>query len=550
MKHYLNYIEASIKRNWADEALSNYGKNSYSYAQVAVQIERLHIAMFLAGIEPGDKVVLCAKNSAQWGIAFLAAVTYDAVAVPLLNEFLPASVQSLTDHSDATVLFTDAAMWRELDVAAMPKLKAAFNIQDFAPLFLADSQEEDDSFSKHIDTVFATRFPKGLKPENVSYPTGSLDELEIINYTSGTTSTPKGVMLSARAVSSNMEFALENMPSAPGETILSMLPMAHMYGLAFEFLFPFTSGNHIYFLGKTPTPSILIKALADVKPYMLITVPLVIEKIFKSKVFPMLDKPSTRYLMRIPMARRIVLGKVRERLLRTFGGQLHGGLIVGGAAINEKVELLLHRMHFPYTVGYGMTECAPLICYASAHSFVPRSSGRIVDRMELRVDSADATREAGEISVRGDCVMMGYYKNAAATRAVLDADGWMRTGDIGTIDAGGNLFIRGRSKNMILGASGQNIYPEEIEDKLNANPLVTESIVVSRSGKLVAMVVLDAEGVKALEANGRTVESALIDLQAQVNAQLPAYSRIGRTEVQEEPFEKTPKKSIKRFLYN
>lgn len=549
MIHYLNYVEAAIKRFWNNKALSNYGKEDFTFAQTAEYIERMHIALQLTGAQSGDKMVLCARNSAQWAMTFLSITTYDAVAVPLLNEFHPDNIQALTAHSDSTVLFTEPAIWKQLDPDAMPMLRVVFDMQTGELLYCRDGQWNDAKLRISIHDQFTSRYPQGLTPSNISYPTGSLDELEIINYTSGTTSAPKGVMLTARNISFINEFAIGRIPAHEGDTILSMLPMAHLYGLAFEFLYTFTQGVHITYLGKAPTPSMLIKAFADVKPYMVITVPLVVEKIFKSKVFPTVEKPMMKFLLKVPGINNIIYKKIRRKLVDVFGGNLRSGLIVGGAAINEKVEALMHRMHFPYTVGYGMTECSPLVGYEDYDSFAVRSCGKRVTGVDVRIDSYDPESIVGEIQVSGPNVMQGYYKNPEATKATFTEDGWLRTGDLGLIDKDGNIFIKGRSKNMILSGSGQNIYPEELEDKLNALPLVTESIVVSRARRIVAIVVPDMEHFKPIQAIGHTIESVMADYLSVVNAGLPAYSRINKIELRYEPFEKTPKKSIKRFLY-
>ena len=549
MTHYLTYFESAVKTFWNNPALSNYGKEDFTFGQVAEQIERNHILLELAGAQRADKVVLCARNSAQWAMAFMSVTSYDAVVVPVLNDFPPESVQSLTAHSDATVIFTEPGIWEKMDAAAMPNLKAAFNMLSGKVLMLRDSEYTAETIKAKVEEEFKTRFPNGMKPENVSYPTGSLDELEIINYTSGTTSAPKGVMLSARNFSSNIEFGRNRIAAYEGETMLSMLPMAHLYGMAFEFVYPLSQGVHITFLGKTPTPSVLIKALSDVKPHLIVTVPLVVEKIFKAKVIPTLQKPVMKALLAIPGISNIILGKVKKKLITTFGGYLRSGLVMGGAALGETTEKYMHRMHFPYTVGYGMTECGPLIGYEHYSKFVPRSCGKPVDGMKVRIASANPETEVGEIQVHGDNVMMGYYKNPEATKATFTEDGWLRTGDLGLVDKDGNIFIKGRSKNMILSGNGQNVYPEELEDKLNALPLVSECLVVSRNNKIVALVVPDMDGFKPLAEQGRTIESVMTDYLAQVNASLPAYSHINKIELRNEPFEKTPKRSIKRFMY-
>lgn len=549
MKHYLNYVETAIKTYWNRVALSNYGKEDYTYGKVAERIERIHAMLELAGADRDDKVVLCSRNCAQWAMTFLGVVTYDAVAVPLLYDFLPESVQMLTNHSDSTILFTEKNVWAKLDAESMPRLKAAFDTLTGELLYIKGNTTDTAAFLARVDAMMNDRFPQGLKPELVSYPTGPLDELEIVNYTSGTTSAPKGVMLSARNLSFITDFAINRLPAREGDTILSMLPMAHLYGLAFEFLYTFTQGVHITFLGRTPTPSVLVKALAEVKPFLAITVPLVIEKIFKSKVFPMLEKPTMKVLLKVPLVNDIVYRTIRKKLVDVFGGNLRSGLIVGGAAINEKVEQLMHRMHFPYTVGYGMTECSPLVSYEEYAHFTPRSCGKPLPGISVRIDSDDDERTAGEIQVKGDNVMMGYYKNEEASRAAFTPDGWLRTGDLGLIDKKGNIVIKGRIKNMILSGNGQNVYPEELEDKLNALPLVSESLVVSRSKSIVALVVPDWEGFKTLSAAGRKIEDVMNDYLQKVNVSLPSYCRINKIEVRTEPFEKTPKKSIKRFLY-
>ena len=551
IKHYLNYAETAIKNYWSFPAFTNYGKNTFTFGQVAENIEKLHILLQTAGVVKGDKIVLCAKNSAEWAASFIAIGTYDAVMVPLLNDFTPDSIQKLTSHSDATAIFTEPEIWEKMDAAQLPNINIAINIQDFTPIYAKGHEVDAKVFHDKCEAIFKERFPEGVKPEHISYPTGSLDELELINYTSGTTSDPKGVMLSARAISSNVEFAMKHMPNQPGWHILSMLPLGHMYGMAFEFLYPMASGCHIFFLGKTPTPSVLIKALAEVKPYMLVTVPLVVEKIFKGKVMPTLNKPHMKLLTSIPGVNKIIYNTVRKKLLTTFGGNLErGSLIVGGAAINEKVEKLMKKMNFPYTVGYGMTECAPLICYRNWKTFAMRSCGQTVERMEVRIDSENPRSVVGEIQMKGQNVMMGYYKNPEATKATFTADGWLKSGDLGIMDADGNVFIKGRSKNMILSASGQNVYPEEIEDKFNSLPLVMESIVISRGNKIVALVVPDMDAFKRLEGNTKSINELMDEYLKQVNTELPAYSKVNLLELRDEPFEKTPKRSIKRFLYS
>ena len=549
MKHYFTRLEESMKANWERPALGNYRGEIFTFGEVATNIAKLHLLYETIGLKKGDKVALCAKNSARWGITFFAANTYEAVLVPILADFHPESVNSLVDHSESKVLLTDTDIWNKLDIAQMPTIKAVISSSDFSLLYSAD--EKIHEVNDKLDQLFAEKYPNGFSASDVAYPTDNDKELAIINYTSGTTSDPKGVMLSARSISSNVEFAMKLMPNQPGWHILSMLPLGHMYGMAFEFLYPFASGCHIFFLGKTPTPSVLIKALSEVKPYMLVTVPLVVEKIFKGKVMPTLNKPVMKVLTAIPGINKIIYNKVRTKLLTTFGGNLErGSLIVGGAAINEKVEKLMKKMNFPYTVGYGMTECGPLICYRNWKTFAMRSCGQKVERVEVRIDSENPQSVVGEIQIKGDNVMDGYYKNPEATKATFTEDGWLKSGDLGIIDAQGNVFIKGRSKNMILSASGQNVYPEEIEDKFNSLPLVTESIVISRGKKIVALVVPDMDAFKRLEGNTKSIDEIMNEYLKQVNSELPAYSKVGLVERHDEPFEKTPKRSIKRFLYS
>ena len=474
----------------------------------------------------------------------MATATYRAVVVPILNDFLPADIATLTDHSESKVLFTEAKMWENMPIEIMPNLLAAVNTDDFSALY---SREEGllesiiKENNKHIPAIYG----EALKMEVTDYEIGDIDDLAVINYTSGTTSSPKGVMLTARNISSNIEFGLNRIPVKEGDTLMSMLPMAHMYGMAFEFLYPLSGGAHVYFLGKTPTPTILMKALADIKPYLFITVPLVLEKIFKGKVMPTLEKPAMRIATSIPGVRNLIYGKVRKTLLGIFGGNIRS-IVIGGAAISRPVEVVMRKVGLPYTVGYGMTECAPLIGYEPWDTFCLGSAGRAVDNVDVRIDSTDPAKVVGEIQVKGDNVMLGYYKNPEATAAVFTEDGYLRTGDLGVIDAKGNIFIRGRSKCMILTANGQNIYPEEIESKLNSMPYVAESLIVEREKRLVALIAVaeSADGLSKEE-----LAAAMEQNRKDLNAQLPAYSQVLGVEIMEEGFEHTPKRSIKRFLY-
>ena len=541
MRHYLEILRESMLAKWEKQALSDYKGKDFTFADIATQIVRLHEVFEAVGVKPGDKIALSAKNSAHWAIAFFASVTYRAVAVPLLHEFLPEQTAGLVDHSESVVLFTESKNWEVMPKEAMPQLKAAIDLENFKALYAKDIDLEAVIAKAYENTPATIAFEK--RQEALSFKTGDMEDLTIINYTSGTTSSPKGVMLTARNISSNIEFALSHIPVEDGDNIISMLPLAHMYGMAFEFIYPICGGGHTYFLGKTPTPTVLMQALADVKPYLLITVPLVMEKIFKGKVMPTLQKPVMRVLTAIPGVKNIIYGKVREKLLTTFGGKLRS-IVLGGAALNPAVEKVMKAVKLPYTVGYGMTECAPLIGYSPWDSFRKGSCGRIVTDMEVRIDSKNPQQVVGEIQVKGANVMKGYYKNPEATAATFTEDGYLKTGDLGIVDKGGNIFIKGRSKCMILAANGQNVYPEEVECVLNAMPYVAESLVVDRKGKLVALVAT-TEDKLSKEELAQTMEQNRIAL----NAQMPAYSKVAQIEILEEGFQHTPKHSIKRFLY-
>lgn len=543
MKHYFTRLEEAMKANWERPALGNYKGELFTFGELASNIEKLHILFETAGLKKGHKVALCAKNSARWGVAFFAANTYEAVVVPILADFHPDSVNSLVDHSESTVLFTDSDIWKKLDIAKMPTVKAVVSTADFKLLYAAN--EKIQAASDNLDALFAEKYPEGFKPEHISYPTDNDKDLAIINYTSGTTSAPKGVMLRYECLSANVEFGQKRLPSYPEDKIVSMLPMAHMYGMMFELIYPLCGGSSIYYLGKTPTPALLLGAMAEVKPYLVITVPLVMEKIFKSKVAPVVNKPVMKVLCAIPGVNQLIFKKVRNTLLNAFGGKVRE-IVMGGAALNPDVEKWFRRFKLPFTVGYGMTEAAPLLAYEDWWEFASKSCGKAVDSVEVRIDSEDPYNKVGEIQAKGISLMSGYYKNEEATKASFTEDGWMRTGDLGVLDAKGNIFIKGRSKNMILSANGQNIYPEEIEAVVNNQPYVVESVVVDRGSRLVALVYLDAEKLKAEAVDTEAYKSVLMN---EVNKSMPSYSKINVVEVMAEPFEKTPKMSIKRFMY-
>ncbi len=543
MKHYFTRLEESIKTNWDRPALGNYRGELFTFGELATQIEKMHILFEASEIEKGQKIALCAKNSARWGIAFFAANTYEAVVVPILADFHPDSVNSLVDHSESVVLFTDMDIWPKLDIAKMPNIKAVVSTADFKLLYAAD--EKIQKANDNLDALFAEKYPNGFTAADVNYPTDNDKELAIINYTSGTTSAPKGVMLRYECISANVEFGQKRLPSYPDDKIVSMLPMAHMYGMMFELIYPLCGGSSIYYLGKTPTPALLLGAMAEVKPYLVITVPLVMEKIFKSKVAPVVNKPAMKVLCAIPGVNQLIFKKIRNTLLNAFGGKVRE-IIMGGAALNPDVEKWFRRFKLPFTVGYGMTEAAPLMAYEDWWEFASKSCGKAIDTVEVRIDSEDPYTKVGEIQARGMNIMSGYYKNEEATKAAFTEDGWMRTGDLGLLDKKGNIFIKGRSKNMILSANGQNIYPEEIEAAVNNQPYVIESVVIDRGASLVALVYLDSEKIKA---EGVDTAAQMNILKAEVNKAMPSYSKIGKVEVMDQPFEKTPKMSIKRFMY-
>lgn len=546
---FVNILSESIKRNWDLDALTDYQGVTLQYKDVARKIEKLHILFENAGVEKGDKIALCGRNSANWATAFLGVLSYGAVAVPILHEFKAQQVHDIVNHSEAKILFVGDMVWPELDPEAMPHLEGIINIPDYSVLvsrstLLTEARE-------HLNEYFGRKYPKYFRKEHVNYPSNpDPDALALINYTSGTTSNSKGVLIPYRALWSNYQFAVEVLEKKvkTGDNVISMLPLAHMYGMAFEFIFEFIHGCHVYYLTRIPSPKVVLKAFADVKPVVIISVPLIIEKIIKKNVLPKLQTPSMKMLLRLPFISGKILDKVREGLVEAFGGHFYE-IIIGGAAFNSEVEDLLHKIGFNYTVGYGATECAPIIAYEDWHNFSKGSCGKAAPRMEIRINSADPENVAGEILTRGMNVMLGYFKNPEATRAALDADGWYHTGDLGTMDSEGNLYIRGRSKNMLLGASGQNIYPEEIEDKLNTLPYVNESIVIQKGEKLYALIHPDYDEAArdGLDDNG--IRLAMEQNRKDLNTMVATYERLSGFAIYREEFEKTPKRSIKRFLY-
>lgn len=546
-KSFIAFVEESIKKHWDLDALTDYKGATLQYKDVARKIEKLHILLAESGIKPGDKVAVCGRNSSHWGVAFLAILTYGAVAVPILHEFKADNIHNIVNHSEARLLFVGDVVWESLNEAEMPLLEGIILMTDFTLLVCRSKLLE--YAREHLNELFGKKFPRNFRREHVSYRRDNPEELAVINYTSGTTSFSKGVMLPYRSLWANTQFAFDVLTLKPGDRIVSMLPMAHMYGLAFEFLYEVACGCHVFFLTRMPSPKIIFQAFADVKPHIVIAVPLIIEKIIKKNVLPKLETLKMKVLLKVPIINDKIKAAVREQMIQGFGGNFYE-VIIGGAAFNQEVEKLLKSIDFPYTVGYGMTECGPIICYEDWKRFKLGSCGKAAPRMEVRIDSPDPQNIVGEILTRGDNVMLGYYKNPEATAQILDADGWLHTGDLGVMDEEGNVTIKGRSKNMLLGPSGQNIYPEEIEEKLNNLPFVAECIVIQQNdNKLVALIYPDFEDAYSQGMSDSDIEAAMEENRTTLNAELPAYSQISRIKIYPEEFEKTPKKSIKRFLY-
>lgn len=541
-------LAESFRRNQSVDALSDLNGEAITYAELTQRIARMHVLLRHAGIKRGDKIALCAKNSSHWALVFLSALTYGAVTVPILNEFRNDSIQHLVSHSDARLFFVDPAIWKGLDASQMPDVDGFVDIETWR-LRLSRSTSVKTAFDE-LDRLVDMDFPEGTTVGNFDrdYFHDSKDDLAVINYTSGSTGLSKGVMISYGNLWSNARYSTDNIKFfEPGDGMVSMLPLAHMFGLLVELIFPLLKGCHITFLGKVPSPKILLDAFSRIRPKLVVTVPLVIEKIVSNKIFPALKRPLMRVATRIPLLNDFIYRKVRSKMIDAFGGNLHQ-LIIGGAALAPSVEKFLLRIKFPYTVGYGMTECAPLISYCFWNKQKPGSCGLVVDRMQARVESPEPSTVPGVLWVKGDNVMKGYYKNQEATDAVFD-DGWMNTGDICILDNDGYLFIKGRDKSMILGPSGQNIYPEEIENKLNHLPFVAESIVVERDGRLVALVYPDEEAARHAHLPKEKIDSLMDYNLVTLNRELPGYSKVSSIELREEPFEKTPKQSIKRYLY-
>lgn len=540
------YLQSSVRKNWEELALTDFNGVSFQYRDIARKIAKLHLLYEQAGVKRGDKIALCGKNSSQWAVAFLSAITYGAVAVPILHEFKADNIHHLVTHSEAKLFYTDDAIWENLDPDSMNGLEGVIRLHDYS--LIMSRNKRLTNAREHLNEIFGKRYPERFTPDDVVYYKEKKDELALINYTSGSMGFSKGVMLTYNNLWSNIQFTIDGLTFLnPGDGIVCMLPLAHMYGLIVELLHPLVKGCHVYFLTRMPSPRVILEAFATVRPKLIVTVPLIIEKIVKTKVFPLLDKPLMKLLMHIPVIDDRLLEKIKTQLMSAFGGNVQE-IIIGGAALNKDVETFLRRINFPYTVGYGMTECAPLVAYAQWDKQRPGSCGQIVDRMEGRIDSPDPEHIPGELWVRGDNVMKGYYKNKDATDAVMK-DGWMNTGDLCTMDSDGFIYIRGRNKNMILGPSGQNIYPEEIEQKLNNMPYVAESLVVDSDGQLAALIYPDLELATKQSIHTDALSKIMDNNIAALNKDLPAYSQIRNVKLYNEEFEKTPKRSIKRYLY-
>lgn len=533
----------SFRQNWDIPVFSDFQGKTYTYGEAAQKIRYIHCYFRESGIQKGDKVALFGRNSSNWGISFIAVVCYGAIAVPVLPDFNPDDVIHILNHSEAKMLFGNDLLLEKIDFGKIPQVQSVLSLVDFRLLNASDEKLKDNA-----QKCFTEEVAGKVNPNNFELDEIGNDELCIISYTSGTSGYTKGVMLPVRSILSNLIFAREHMPLKSGDRIVSFLPMAHVFGLLFEFLFPVTTGCHITFLTKAPTPQVITQAFAEVNPNLILSVPLVIEKIYKKRILPTLEKPIMKILMTIPGISSILRKKVNAKLTETFGGKFFE-IVIGGAPLSKDVELFFRKIKFPFTIGYGMTECGPLISYDAWKTTQPSSAGKLVDRMEVKIDSEDPFNVVGEILVRGENVMMGYYKNEEATRATIDDEGWLHTGDLGVIDKNNYIFIRGRCKNMLLGPSGQNIYPEELEDKMSSQPYVQECVVIEREGKLVALVFPEKESVQADSVSEEQLLTIMNENRHRANKELPRYEHIARVELVDQEFEKTPKKNIKRYLY-
>ncbi|MBP1677430.1 MAG: AMP-dependent synthetase and ligase [Bacteroidetes bacterium] len=563
-ENFIRLFEDSFRNNWNLPGFSNYGEElTLTYGDIAKRVARLHILFEQCKLQPNDKVALIGRNNANWAVTYIATVTYGAVVVPILQDFNPNDVHHITNHSESKLFFTSDNIWENLEEEKLTTVKAVFSLTNFNCITLLNKEPKPELAENtvyeqlvlkylqpdYINSLFHARYPHGFHKDHVRYIDKSNDEVVSINYTSGTTGFSKGVMTSGNALAGNITFGFRTKLVGPGYRIVSFLPLAHAYGCAFDFLTPVCAGSHIHFIGKTPSPKILLAAFAEIKPSVIFCVPLIIEKIYKKQIQPLLAKPSMRWVLSIPLLDQTILTQIRKKLVDAFGGEF-SEIVVGGAPMNAEVEEFFHKIKFPFTIGYGMTECAPLISYSNTKSFVPKSAGKILDIMEVKILDKDPNTGVGEICVRGENVMLGYYKNPDATDSMIDTDGWLHTGDLGTVDSDNNIFIRGRNKTMILGASGQNIYPEEIEARLNNMPYVMESLVIENNGRLIALVCPDYEAVDAEHLDQRGLEDVMEENRKMLNSVVAAYETVAKIQLYPHEFEKTPKKSIKRYLYS
>ncbi|TVR42485.1 MAG: long-chain fatty acid--CoA ligase [Bacteroidia bacterium] len=542
-----NFILKAIRNNWKNKALADYQGKTYTYGDVAGYIIHLHTRFEMYGIQPGDKIALLGKNSAHWAISYLAVITYGAVVVTILPDFKPGDVHHIVNHSDSGLLLAADALFENLDPEKMEKLKGSISLKDFSILADGVAGSLSDK-AEAVEDLYQEKYPFGTQSDNFFLKPVHNDHLAVISYTSGTTGFTKGVMLPHNSLVANIVYANKNMPLDSGDAIVSFLPLAHAYGCTFEFLWPFTLGCHITFLTKTPSPEIIVKAFREIKPRLVLAVPLIIEKIYKKQIMPVINKPVMKRLLHTPLLKTIIHKRIKQKLADNFGGNFHE-VVIGGAPLNAEVEHFLKKIRFPYSIGYGMTECGPLISYANRNQTRLGASGKIVDTLEAKISSEDAHNMVGEILVRGENLMMGYYKNKEATEKVIDQDGWFHTGDLGLFDEDGYLYIKGRSKSMILGPSGQNIYPEELEARLNNLPFIQESLVVEKNGKLVALIYPDYEETDQKGLDEKALKKLLDTYKTDINNLFPDYMSISSIKIVPEEFAKTPKKSIKRFLY-
>ncbi len=539
--------EKSFRENWDCPALSNYQGITLHYRDVAQRIAELHIVYEQCGLQKGDKVAVCSRNQANWAVSFLSALTYGAVPVPILHEFKPGNIHHLVNHSDSKILFVDDVIWESLTEVEMPGLHAVVRISTFDLFYAREGKIKE--VKEHLNELFDKKYPDGFGPGDLNYHEDEAEELAIINYTSGTSGFSKGVMIPYRAIWSNIAFAKEVLPFVDNTSnVVAMLPSAHMYGMMFEVLFELAVGAHVHFLTRVPSPKIITQAMVEIKPTVIISVPLIIEKVYKSQIKPLLEKEGIKFALKLPVVNGIIQKKIRDELVAAFGGEFYE-FVVGGAAFNKEVEAFFKKINFPFTVGYGMTECAPIISYDDWKVNKLYSCGKAAPRMEIKIDSPDPQNIPGEILTKGPNCLLGYYKNEEATKAAFTPDGWLRTGDMGVLDEEGSLFIKGRSKCMILGSSGQNIYPEELECVINSRPYVVESLVIEDNGALIALIYPDFQQGEADGIGMEAMEKYFMDNLADLNSELPSYARIKKVEIMPEDFERTPKRSIKRYLY-